>query len=66
MGKANKVGGNVSSIPIDKSKPTISSKISKANKVDDLGIFGCKKLIQERGIDLDSCVGSYVDDVLMS
>ncbi|KAK0594113.1 hypothetical protein LWI29_015762 [Acer saccharum] len=50
----------------DKSKPTISSKISKANKVDELGIFGCKKLIQERGIDLDSCVGSYVYDVLKS
>ncbi|KAK0592998.1 hypothetical protein LWI29_028837 [Acer saccharum] len=58
--------GNVSSAPIDKSRPTISSKISKANKVDELGIFNCKKLIQERGIDLDSCVGSYVYDVLMS
>ena len=66
MGKAKKIGGNASSTPIDKSKPTIASKISKANKVDELGIFGCKKLIQERGIDLDSCVGSYVHDVLMS
>ncbi|KAK0606223.1 hypothetical protein LWI29_035345 [Acer saccharum] len=66
MGKAKKIGGNVSSTPIDKSRPTISSKISKANKVDELGIFGCKKLIQERGIDLDSCVGSYVYDVLIS
>ena len=66
MGKAKKIGGNTSSTPIDKSKPTISSKISKANKVDELGIFGCKKLIQERGIDLDSCVGSYVYDVLKS
>ncbi|KAK0575831.1 hypothetical protein LWI29_007908 [Acer saccharum] len=66
MGKAKKVGGNTSSTPIAKSKPTISSKISKGNKVDELGIFGCKKLIQERGIDLDSCVGSYVYDVLKS
>ncbi|KAK0601052.1 hypothetical protein LWI29_020898 [Acer saccharum] len=66
MGKAKKVGGNTSSTPIAKSKPTISSKISKGNKVDELGIFGCKKIIQERGIDLDSCVGSYVYDVLKS
>ncbi|KAK0583778.1 hypothetical protein LWI29_002830 [Acer saccharum] len=66
MGKAKKVGGNTSSSPIAKSKPTISSKISKGNKVDELGIFGCKKIIQERGIDLDSCIGSYVYDVLKS
>ncbi|KAK0571934.1 hypothetical protein LWI29_023745 [Acer saccharum] len=66
MGKAKKIGGNSSSTPIAKSKPTISSKISKGNKVDELGIFGCKKIIQERGIDLDSCVGSYVYDVLKS
>ncbi|KAK1552555.1 hypothetical protein Q3G72_019122 [Acer saccharum] len=66
MGKAKKVGGNTSSSPIAKSKPTISSKISKGNKVNELGIFGCKKIIQERGIDLDSCIGSYVYDVLKS
>ena len=60
MGKAKKVGGNVSSNPIDKSKPTSSSKISKAIKVKDLWIFLCKKIIQERCIDLDSCVNSYV------
>ncbi|KAK0582299.1 hypothetical protein LWI29_023877 [Acer saccharum] len=66
MGKAKKVGGNTSSSPIAKSKPTMSSKISKGNKVDELGIFGCKKIIQERGIDLDSCIGSYVYDVLKS
>ncbi|KAK0599648.1 hypothetical protein LWI29_007290 [Acer saccharum] len=66
MGKAKKIGGNASSTPIAKSKPTIPSKISKGNKVDELGIFGCKKLIQERGIDLNSCVGSYVYDVLKS
>ena len=60
MGKAKEVVGNISSISVDKSKPTSSSKISKANKVKDLGIFGCKKIIQERGIDLDSCIDSYV------
>ena len=64
MGKAKKVGGNVSSNPIDKSKPTSSSKISKAIKVKDLGIFGCKKIIQERGIDLDSCINSYVHEAI--
>ena len=60
MGKAKKVVGNVSSISVDKFKPTSSSKISKANKVKELRIFGCKKIIQERGIDLDSCINSYV------
>ncbi|KAK0607774.1 hypothetical protein LWI29_020343 [Acer saccharum] len=65
MGKAKKVSGNVSFIPIDKSKPSLSSKVSKANNVKDLGIFGCKKIIQERGIDLNSCGGSYVYKVLM-
>ena len=64
MGKAKKVGGNVSSNPIDKSKPTSSSKISKAIKVKDLGIFGCKKFIQERGIDLNSCINSYVHEAI--
>ena len=60
MGKAKKIGGSISSNPVDKSKPTSSSKISKAIKVKDLGIFGCKKIIQERGMDLNSCVDSYV------
>ena len=64
MGKAKKVGGNVSSNPIDKSKPTSSSKKSKAIKVKDLGIFGCKKFIQERGIDLNSCINSYVHEAI--
>ena len=64
MGKAKKVGGNVSSNPIDKSKPTSSSKISKAIKVKDLEIFGCKKFIQERGIDLNSCINSYVHEAI--
>ena len=65
MGKAKKVGGNTSSIPIDNSKPSLSSKVSKAKNVKDLGIFGSKKIIQERGIDLNSCDGSYVYKVLM-
>ena len=64
MGKAKKVGGNFSSNPIDKSKPTSSSKKSKAIKVKELGIFGCKKFIQERGIDLKSCINSYVHEAI--
>ncbi|KAK0601388.1 hypothetical protein LWI29_023780 [Acer saccharum] len=65
MGKAKKVGGNTSSILVDKSKPSLSSKVSKAKNVKDLGIFGSKKIIQERGIDLNSCDSSYVYKVLM-
>ena len=60
MGKAKKVVGNNSSNPVDKFKPISSSKVTKANKLKSLGIFGCKKIIQERGIDLNSCVDSYV------
>ena len=60
MGKAKKVVGNIYSISVDKSKPTSSSKVTKANKLKSLGIFGCKKIIQEKGIDLNSCIDSYV------
>ena len=30
-----------------------------------LGIFGSKKIIQERGIDLNSCINSYVHKLIM-
>ena len=60
MGKAKKVVGSNSSNPVDKSKPTSSSKVTKAIKLKSLGIFGCKKIIQEKGIDLNYCIDSYV------
>ena len=65
MGKAKKVGCSNSTNPIDKSKPTSSSKITKANKMKSLRIFGCKNIIQNKGIDLNSCIGSYVRKVIM-
>src|SRR5579862_8864155 len=65
MGNAKKVGASNPSNHIDKSKSTSSSKVSKASKVKSLGIFGSKKIIQERGIDLNSCIDSYVHKVIM-
>ena len=65
MGKAKKVGVSNPSNPIDKSKSTSSSKVSKASTMKSLGIFGSKKIIQERGIDLNSCINSYVHKVIM-
>ena len=60
MEKAKKVVGSNSSNPVDKSKPTSSSKVIKAKRLKSFRVFGCKKIIQEKGIDLDSCIDSYV------
>ena len=64
MGRAKKVGSSHATSPNVNSKSTSSSKISKVNKVKDLGIFGSKKIQQEKGIDLDSCVNSYIHKVI--
>ncbi|KAK4857727.1 hypothetical protein QYF36_005212 [Acer negundo] len=65
VGKSKKVGVSSPFKPIDKSKPSSSSKIAKANKLKLLEIFGHKKIIQEKGMDLDSCSGSFVHKVIV-
>jgi len=65
MGKAKKVEVTLPSSSKTVSKSTSSSKISKACNLKDLEIFGRKKFIQDRGIDLNACVGSYVHKIIM-
>ena len=65
MGRAKKVGVSFPSSSNDMSKSTSSSKVSKACKLKNLGIFGRKKFIQDRGIDLNTCIGSYVHKIIM-
>ena len=66
MGKTKKDGISNPSKPIDKSKPTSSSsKITKINKLKLLGLFRRKKIIQEKGMALDDCSGSYVHRVIV-
>ena len=65
MGKAKKVGVSNSIKPINNSNLTWSSKTIKANKFRLLRGYECKKILQEKGIDLNSCIGSYVHKVIM-
>ncbi|KAI9192690.1 hypothetical protein LWI28_026629 [Acer negundo] len=56
MGKAKKCGTSNPTKAIDKSKPSFSSKKSKADKLKQLGIFGDKKLILEKGVGNETMV----------
>ena len=65
MGKAKKVGVSNPSKLVDNSNLTSSSKTIKANKFRPLRAYECKKILQEKGIDLNSCIGSYVHNVII-
>ena len=65
MGKAKKVEVSLPSSSKVMSKSTSSSKISKECKLKELETFGKKKFIQDRGIDLNACVGSYVHKIII-
>ncbi|KAK0583661.1 hypothetical protein LWI29_001127 [Acer saccharum] len=60
MGKTKKVGVSNPPKPVDNSNLTSSSKTIKANKFRPLRAYECKKIFQEKGIDLNSCIDSYV------
>ncbi|KAK0583102.1 hypothetical protein LWI29_033400 [Acer saccharum] len=65
MVKAKKVGVSNPTKLIDNSNLTSSSKSTKANKFRTLRAYECKKILQEKGIDLNYCIDSYVNKVII-